>query len=33
VLDYIGGGGKNWNHRDTFVLVLVFAAILVSVLC
>ena len=33
VLDYIGGGGKNRNHRDTFVLVLVFAAILVSVLC
>jgi Na+-translocating ferredoxin:NAD+ oxidoreductase RnfG subunit len=33
VLDYIGGGGKSWNHRDTFVLVLVFAAILVSVVC
>jgi NosR/NirI family transcriptional regulator, nitrous oxide reductase regulator len=33
VLDYIGGGGKNRNHRDTFVLVLVFAAIFVSVLC
>ncbi len=33
VLDYIGGGGKSWNRRDTFVLVLVFAAILVSMVC
>jgi polyferredoxin len=33
VLDYIGGGGKSWNRRDTFVLVLVFAAILVSTVC
>jgi hypothetical protein len=31
VLDYIGGGGKSWNHRDTFVLVLVVASLLVSV--
>lgn len=31
VLDYIGGGGKSWNRRDTFVLVLVLIAIFVSV--
>ena len=31
LLDYIGGGGKSWNRRDTFVLVLVCAAILVGV--
>ena len=30
VLDYIGGGGKNWNRRDTFVLVLVVTVFLVS---
>ncbi len=31
VLDYIGGGGKTWNRRDTFVLTLVVASFLVSV--
>lgn len=31
VLDYIGDGGKSWNRRDTFVLVLVLIAIFVSV--
>ncbi len=31
VLDYIGGGSKNWNRRDTFVLMLVVASFLVSV--
>ena len=31
VLDYIGGGGKSWNRRDAFVIVLVLIAILVSV--
>jgi hypothetical protein len=31
VLDYIGGGGKNWNRRDTFVLILVVTSFLASV--
>ena len=31
MLDYIGGGGKSWNRRDTFVLMLVVASFLVSV--
>ena len=31
VLDYIGSGGKSWNRRDTFVLMLVVASFLVSV--
>lgn len=31
VLDYIGGGGKSWNRRDTFVLVLAVASFLLSV--
>ena len=31
VLDYIGGGGKSWNRRDTFVLMLVVASFVVSV--
>ena len=31
LLDYIGGGGKSWNRRDTFVLVLVVASLLLSV--
>ncbi|MFO1001332.1 MAG: FMN-binding protein [Planctomycetaceae bacterium] len=30
VLDYIGDGSKNWSRRDTFVLVLVAASLLVS---
>lgn len=30
VLDYIGGGGKSWNRRDTFVLTLVVASFVVS---
>lgn len=30
VLDYLGGGGKNWNRRDAFVMVLVVTAFLVS---
>ena len=30
VLDYIGGGGKCWNRRDTFVLILVVASFVVS---
>jgi NosR/NirI family nitrous oxide reductase transcriptional regulator len=33
MLDYIGGGGKSWNRRDTFVLMLVVASIVVSVVC
>jgi Na+-translocating ferredoxin:NAD+ oxidoreductase RnfG subunit len=31
LLDYIGGGGKSWNRRDTFVLVLVVASFVLSV--
>ena len=31
VLDYISGGSKSWNRRDTFVLVLVVASVLLSV--
>jgi hypothetical protein len=31
VLDYIGSGGKSWSRRDTFVLVLVVASFIVSV--
>jgi NosR/NirI family nitrous oxide reductase transcriptional regulator len=31
LLDYIGGGGKSWNRRDTFVLMLVVASLIVSV--
>lgn len=30
MLDYLGGGGKSWNRRDTFVLVLVVASFAVS---
>ena len=33
VLDYIGGGGKSWNRRDTFVLMLVVASFVLSVVC